>query len=95
MNDKIIIPIKEYPTWIDCYVFRKEPTGELTFLYREPYQKELVNTETLKKLIKYDRTLEELQKYVDVLDFLELPEQTKTFINKIYEKLTKDDEFYE
>ena len=91
MNNKIIVPIKEYPTWIDCHVFKKESTGEYSFLYREPYQKDYINIETLKKLLRYDRTVERLEKYMNVLELLELPEETKRFITTIYEDLTKDD----
>lgn len=94
MDDKIIVPMKEYPTWIDCYVYRKEPTGEYVFLYREPYQKDLVNIEILNKLIKYDRVMDYLEKHMNVLDLLELPEQTKKFIKNIYEQLTKDEVVY-
>ena len=91
MDNKIIIPVKEYPAWIECAVFKKEVDGTLVFLYREPYQKQYINIELLNKLLRMDRAVDYIEKYINVLDMLELSEDTKKIIRNIYKMLTENE----
>lgn len=88
---KIKVPVKEYPTFIDCHVYNKDILGELTFLYREAYNKELVNIELYKKLLRLDHTLEYLTQQLELLTLINGNEELINMVEMTIDKLTKDE----
>lgn len=84
---KQLVPIKEYPTFIECEVWDVDLFGERTFLYKEVYNKELVNTEKLNKLLNYDSTVEYLEHQIELLTLVD-DKQLLNLAQTIYEKLT-------
>ena len=89
---KVIVPIKEYPLFIEYYVYNKDNSGQMTFLYREIYNKELVNMEIYKKLLRHDRTMEYLEHQLELLTLIDGDKQLINAIQVIMDKLTKDEE---
>lgn len=87
---KVIVPVKEYPSFIECQVYEKDIFGHLKFLYRETYNKELVNIEIYKKLLRIDNTLEYLEKQLELLNLINDEESIK-IIQTAIDKLTRDE----
>lgn len=88
---KVIVPIKDYPTFIECHVYNKDLFGELTFLYKEVYNKELVNVETYKKLFRCDSALEYLEHQLELLTLIDGDEELIKIVQTAIDKLTKDE----
>lgn len=88
---KVIVPIKEYPLFIEYHVYEKDILGHMKFLYREIYNKDLVTMDIYKKLLRHDRTLEYLEQQLELLMLLNEDEKLINAIQVIIEKLTKDE----
>lgn len=88
---KVIVPIKEYPTFIECHVYEKDVLGDLTFLYREIYNKELVNTDTYKKLLRCENTLEYLERQLELLTLINGDPELIKIVQTTIDKLTRDE----
>jgi len=88
---KIIVPVKEYAKFIKCNVYNKDVFGELKFLYNETYNKEMINIETLKKLLRYDNTLKYIDNKLDVLTTLNADKELIKVLKDVRDKLTRDE----
>lgn len=87
---KVIVPIKEHPTFIECHIYDKDMLGESTFLYREIYNKELMNMDTYKKLLRCDQTLEYLERQLELLTLIDGDKELIKIVQTTIDKLTKD-----
>lgn len=65
--------------------------GEITFLYRQTYNKELVNIDVYKKLLRYDETIEYLERQLEILTSINGDEQLIKLVQTTLDKLTKDE----
>jgi len=72
-------------------VYNKDVFGELKFLYNETYNKEMINIETLKKLLRYDNTLKYIDNKLDVLTTLNADKELIKVLKDVRDKLTRDE----
>ena len=88
---KIIVPRKEYATFIECDVYNKNLLGEPIFLYNTTYKKDVVNLETYKKLLRYDNTIEYLEHQLELLKLINGDKELINVIENTLNKLTRDE----
>lgn len=88
---KIIIPVNEYATFIECDIYEKNLFGESKFLYRETYPKEMINTDKFMKLQRYENTLEYLENKLEVLTLLKADSELINLVQNTIDKLTRDE----
>jgi hypothetical protein len=88
---KIIIPKKEYATFIECDIYEKDLFGESKFLYREMFPKEIINTEKFMKLHRYEKTVEYLTNKLEILTLINADKEIIDMVETIIDKLTRDE----
>ncbi len=88
---KIIVPVKEYATFIECDIYEKNLFGESKFLYRETFAKEIINTDKFMKLRRYENTVEFLQNKLEVLTLLKADSELIRLVEDTIDKLTRDE----
>ena len=88
---RVIVPIKEYPRFIEYHVYDKDILGYSKFLYSGSYNKELVNMELYKKLIRHDNTLKYLENQLELLNIMQGDEELINIVQTTIDKLTNDE----
>ena len=88
---KIIVPKKEWATFIECDVYEKNLFGESKFLYSETFPKEIINTEKFMKLHRYENTVEFLENKLEVLTLLKADDELIRLVEEIINRLTRDE----
>lgn len=88
---KIIVPVKEQATFIECDIYQKELFGEPKFLYHETFPKKPIDVATFKKLLRYDNTLRYLEDKLEMLISTNGDEKLTDIVRDTINKLTRDE----